>query len=529
MPFPKIAIRPRRSMVFFAMLSMVMVIVSYLFVVLLAVACVYLPYLMVDEGDSPGFQTLALFAFGIIIAATMLWSLFPRRDNFKPPGLLLDRATQPRLFAELEHIAASLNESMPTEVYLIGDVNAWVADRGGFVGFGSRRVMGLGLPLLSTLTISQFRAVLAHEFAHYYGGDTSLGPWVYKTQAAIVRIFQNIGSLGKLARIAVLGLMYLVVATLMKWYFQLFLRAINLASRRREFRADELACMIAGRQPLIEGLRAIHGAALAWPMYWKTELSPVLSNGALPGIAEGFARFVAVPGILEEIQKGVARYIREAKSNPYDSHPPLRDRIYAAQKIPRNLLPSNLVREDTHPARTLLDHPDATELRFLEGANPDLKPGSLQCISWDEVGAKVTIPQWKKFAAEYSSFLECVTAESLPEQVAKFPKIGDGMRNPPGLLLDPQQRARRAGTLFAVGLALALLDRGWKLVTGPGIHFLRGPNGELNTFQAIEQLATGKLSADDWIVRCRTLGIADVVLAAAPEQAIDLPGTRADA
>ena len=70
----------------------------------------------------------------------------------------------------------------------MGEVNAWVADRGGILGFGSRRVMGLGLPLMSILTVSQFRAVLAHEFAHYYGGDTSSGPWVYKTKMAMMRI-----------------------------------------------------------------------------------------------------------------------------------------------------------------------------------------------------------------------------------------------------------------------------------------------------------------------------------------------------
>jgi Zn-dependent protease with chaperone function len=53
-------------------------------------------------------------------------------------------------------------------------------------------VMGLGLPLLQTLTVSQFRAVMAHEFGHYYGGDTKLGPWVYKTRAAIVRTLLGI-------------------------------------------------------------------------------------------------------------------------------------------------------------------------------------------------------------------------------------------------------------------------------------------------------------------------------------------------
>lgn len=339
-------------MAFLAFLSIFMVVASYLFVILLAGACVYLPYLLMTSASSSNGQLILLFIFGILIAGAMLWSLVPRRDKFKAPGLLIERETQPRLFAELENIASALNEPMPREVYLIGDVNAWVADRGGMMGFGSRRVMGLGMPLLSILTISQFRAVLAHEFAHYYGGDTSLGPWIHKTQTAIVRILQNIGSLGQLARVAVLGVMYLVVATLMKWYFKLFLRAINLLSRKKEHRADELACLIAGREPLIDGLRAIHGAALAWPSYWKTELAPMLNEGAVPGIGDGFARFLTVPSISEQIQRNLDQEIREGKTNPYSSHPPLRDRIAAAEKLPAGVIP-----EDRNPARSLLLKP----------------------------------------------------------------------------------------------------------------------------------------------------------------------------
>jgi len=41
--------------------------------------------------------------------------------------------------------------------------------------------MVIGLPLMQIMTVSQMRAVLAHEFGHYYGGDTKLGPWVYRT------------------------------------------------------------------------------------------------------------------------------------------------------------------------------------------------------------------------------------------------------------------------------------------------------------------------------------------------------------
>ena len=172
-------------MTLFAILAILLVIASYIFVIILAAVCVYLPFLM---------NAVLLELFGIALAGGLLWSLVPRADKFEPPGPQLRREQHPRLFGELDAIAASLNEPLPSEVYLIGEVNAWVADRGGVMGFGSRRVMGIGLPLLSVLTVAQFRAVLAHEFAHYYGGDTSLGPWVYKTKMAMVRTFRTVGS-----------------------------------------------------------------------------------------------------------------------------------------------------------------------------------------------------------------------------------------------------------------------------------------------------------------------------------------------
>ena len=96
----KIAITPRRSVALYALLSKV--IVSYILVV-------------------------------------------PRREKFEPPGTPLDRDTHPLLFAELDDIADSLNEPLPGEVYRIGQGNAFVADRGGILGFGSRRIIAVGL------------------------------------------------------------------------------------------------------------------------------------------------------------------------------------------------------------------------------------------------------------------------------------------------------------------------------------------------------------------------------------------------
>jgi heat shock protein HtpX len=102
------------------------------------------------------------------------------------------------------------------------------------MGFGSRPIIGLGYPLLSTMTVSQFRAVLSHEFAHYYGGDTRLGPWVYRTKTSMVRIFENVGSVRPPARIAILGVMSVMVTTLLKWYFVGLPRISNVVSRKQE-------------------------------------------------------------------------------------------------------------------------------------------------------------------------------------------------------------------------------------------------------------------------------------------------------
>jgi heat shock protein HtpX len=130
MPASKLDIASSRSAVLFAVATVAMIFVSYAIVILLAVACAYLPYPLMANVEHENVQQLALFVGGVVIAGAMLWSLVPKRIKFEAPGLLLDSASQPRLFSEINAIAAALNEPMPSEVYLIGEVNAFVAERG---------------------------------------------------------------------------------------------------------------------------------------------------------------------------------------------------------------------------------------------------------------------------------------------------------------------------------------------------------------------------------------------------------------
>lgn len=167
-----------------ALLAVLLFVGFYLLALGIAAGLLYIPYAEVRYTDH---VTARLDLFCIVAAGTILWSILPRLDRFGAPGPPLTPGEHPRLFRAIEEVAQATGQAMPAEVYAIPDLNAWVSQRGGFMGLGSRRVMGLGLPLMQVLSVDEFRGVLAHEFGHYHGGDTALGPWIYRTRAAIER------------------------------------------------------------------------------------------------------------------------------------------------------------------------------------------------------------------------------------------------------------------------------------------------------------------------------------------------------
>ena len=505
MPSPAVVIPPRRTLVLFAILAIGMIGLSYVVIVLMAVACMFLPALLLY--NIVNFNTLVLFLGGLVIAGIMLWSLIPRRDHFEAPGLLLEPSVHPVLFTEIQNIAAALKEPLPREVYLIGDANAWVADRGGLLGIGSRRVMALGLPLLAALNVSQFRAILAHEFAHYYGGDTGLGPWLHRTQMAMIRTFQGIGSVGELQLPGVVAILYTVVFGILKGYWLVFLRAINFVSRRQEFRADELACIVAGPGALTSGLRSVHASTLAWPAYWRNELAPMLGSGCLPSITGGFSQFLAAPSIAKEVEAGLQKEMEEGKTQPYDSHPPLRNRIEEAGRLQIASPP-----DDVRPAQCLLGDVGLAEQHFLEAMNPDLPKNGFRRVSWEESGPKFLIPSWSEAVTEYAQFLKGMTTANLANSLNRIPDIAAEMRSPKGMLLTPQQKIPYARHLVGTAFALALVHHGWKLHSSPGEFYLEKDGKQVGPFEVLQKLFNGTTPADAWIDVCREYGIEDLEL-----------------
>jgi Zn-dependent protease with chaperone function len=460
-----------------------------------------------------------LLAVGCVGAALVIvWSLVPRPDRFTPPGPELTPETQPELFTEIRAIAERTGQQAPAHVYLVGDVNAFVAERGGFMGLGSRRVMGVGLALMNILSVSELRAVLAHEFGHFFGGDTKLGPWVYGTRRALGRTLSNLqaaqGAAGQLG--AALVMLFHIVLFPFKAFGSLYLRATQAISRTQELSADALAVRTEGATALIEGLKKTHRGALAFDAYMSNEVVPLLQASRLPPIGHGFRSFLD-GGARDRLDRALENEIRDGKVDPHDSHPPLKDRIEHARR-----LSARTDEADDRPAVQLLRDIDAVEARLAAGWT---KGKTLQQISW-EASADTYVADWRKARKELTEALGNTTVMNLrrdPVWLRSFALAGLN-RN---LALEQS----RAWATQALGSCLSalLLDAGFTATNVPGrpISLRREDGVTVEPFVEVARYLNEQVSAADWQLRWGNLGVGEVPLAvtAAPGNASE-PATN---
>ncbi len=432
----------------------------------------------------------------LIGAIAIIIGVFPRPDRFNPPWPRLDAKTQPRLFERLRAIASDAKQGMPAEVYLLPDSNAWVMNRGGFMGFGSRRVMGIGLPLMYFLNVSELTAVLAHEFGHYYGGDTRLGPWIYKTRGAIGRTLSTLSS-GSVS----------LISGPFNAYGRMFLRVTHGISRQQEYTADAFAASIAGASSLKSALARLHSYGNVYHMYWSGLVEPTLTTGFLPKIEQGLIQAFAsdvgkrtADALLEEAMK--------VAENEFDTHPPLRDRVAALEALP----PGPEVNNDA--ALSLLSNPQELWTELLRSLSPE-EFAKLRAIDWEDVGEKVHLDPWRLLRDRNREHLGDLTAGQLPQYFQRASLLASKLVDHYGRHKEGDARVLLIMQVAVAAVALTLLEAGWKFAADPGrgSFFERHDGKTTSPDKFVHALATGQISPIQWLELCELLGIGDIPLA----------------
>ncbi|MEU7559249.1 M48 family metalloprotease [Streptomyces eurythermus] len=372
-----------------ALRALVLLLGFYLLSLVLLAALAGVDVLVFSWGHGPltakvGFVTVLL---AIPVVRGMLMLRTPKGED--PPGLPVTDADEPRLWALVRELAAAAGTRAPDRILLTGEVNASVSEDPRLLGLlpGPRRLT-LGVPLLIGLTEAQLRSVLAHEFGHFTGGDTRLSALVVRGRVQIGRVIGQFHAKadGKVAadrarqerasakRVAKgrkakeidttgVGATYRTMARIYTAYGKLYLRASLSTARGQEYAADLTAARIAGRDATASALREIPALSASHDFYLDSYATLGLHARLLPPRGEffgGFGRLLTARG---PEPAGLRAELPEMPVGPYDSHPPIADRVRRIEALPAD----GRTDEARGSALTLLTDPERT-LGALEDA-----------------------------------------------------------------------------------------------------------------------------------------------------------------
>lgn len=457
--------------------------------------------------------TLKLFGAGAVlglyvVAGVVAWALVPRTRRFTPPGPELRRELHPLLFKEIDRVAARCGVASPRHVYLAPDVNAFVADVGGVFGLGTTRVLGLGLPLLHCLSLAELRAVLAHEFGHFAGGDTHIGHWVFRARATVHDIVDGLDGATAVSASSEFALLTLFFA-LVRWPFvqfgMFYLRFTLALSRAQELAADALAAQLEGTDVLTRSLQKVRSATVGFDSYMQWEVVPLLSEGYLPPIGPGLSRFLDSPSVARHLERVVTTMDQEPEQ-ALDTHPPLSVRLAHARGLGLRPPRANVSVEGA--AHELLTHRPELEMLMVERW---VKGASLKRVRWEDAGA-VLERVFRGRAERIAPALEGQTPASLPRERGAVLALLQRSHGKSFTGLSEDRLLLLAASTWADVVVTLLLDAGFTALSELG-RPLRLERGD-ETYEPIRLLHEYLFDGTDapWLAMWESVGLSQAEL-----------------
>jgi Zn-dependent protease with chaperone function len=231
-------------------------------------------------GDVNGprvFLKMGLSGVSVVLFLFLLKALFKRPEQDKVLQVEVVEEEHPEFFAFLRQLCGEIGAPFPHRVYVSPDVNAAVFYHRSvlrlFLPTPKNLVVGLGL--VNVLNLTEFKAVLAHEFGHFSQSSMKLGTYVYTANRIIADMVFGRDALDHLLdqlkgsdlRIAVFAWLVVGVLWVLRKILEGIFRVINFAnsalSRQMEFHADLVAVSVTGSDALVCGLARLDFASQA--------------------------------------------------------------------------------------------------------------------------------------------------------------------------------------------------------------------------------------------------------------------------
>ncbi|MEU4094061.1 M48 family metallopeptidase [Streptomyces sp. NPDC026673] len=471
-----------------ALRLLVLLLGFYVMVVGLLASIVVADVVLTGVALRQGYVTFLFLGISVAFASPLVSGLVASVrgvNRHRPAGVRVTADEQPELWARVRRVAEAMETTAPVELWLVAEPMAAVWQSSWVLGLvPGRRRMVLGIPYLTGLTERQIDAVIAHELGHFARRDTLLAGLAARNRAGLMRVLERYAEDGN-------GIGH-AIGSLFAGYARFCLRTTQAQARLGELAADRAAARIAGRDTTAAALRRIPLLDAAHTRYVREYAGIGTALGLLPPAEEvhpGFAAFLAGATWREEERRLIADPPRE-RTSPYDSHPPMRERVAAIEALPADT--AGTFPAEPSPAGTgLLEDPVGTGARTVTAL-----PGSaeLRQLPWRDLAAEVgraelaaeTTPVLRaaravlRTTADLGMLLDALDAGRWPEVVDCMPRPGHGGH----MLLDDSLRARAradaADGLYSLVLMSLVEDgrarweldweRGRHLEFGEGVH-----------------------------------------------------------
>ncbi|MEU6573279.1 M48 family metallopeptidase [Streptomyces sp. NPDC046805] len=330
---------------------------------------------------------------------------------------------QPALWAEVRKAAETAGTRAPDELFLDADVNAAVAEQARLLGLRpGRRRLYLGVPLLAGLTVPELRAVLAHEFGHFGNHDTRLAGVVMRGRVAVLHTVDAFRVHSSGAHVAI-GNLYVR-------YARFLLSATRSVGRRQELAADELSARHAGRDTTAAVLRRFPVLDAAHDHYVEAYARLGVPAKALPPVGElhgGFLRLLAARS--PEALTALAAARRPRRPSPYDSHPPMSERVALVEALPDDGMPHD---PGAAPAWSLLRDPDGV-LAALESSTLPAVVAGMRRLDWPELVMARSVADAARWAEPLRTAVRRALRAAAPPSAPGGPDGEGGRSDPPEL------------------------------------------------------------------------------------------------
>ncbi|AGU49755.1 putative peptidase, M48 family [Variovorax paradoxus B4] len=253
-------------------------------------------------------------AVAVFYAIYTLFKKLPFGNEIE--GEVVDQADAPRLWERIRQLAARVKTAPPDQIVAGIDTNFFVTEAPCEVGGRTLhgRTLFVSIPLLRVLDQSEADAVLAHELAHLGGGDTrssaALGPKLLQFDQYTWKMRD--------------GGLSIVAHYLLRLYRMIFAFALARDSREREYKADRVSASLTAAGAIVQSLIKIS----AYASYRNDVERKLFAQDRQHDGALGIAGFVAA-GLPPYANSDA--FVETMKTadvpHPYDSHPPLLERM----------------------------------------------------------------------------------------------------------------------------------------------------------------------------------------------------------